>query len=295
MNKSNWFLHMLLPLMTFGHFGIVEGGGGGNEGGNEPSNEPSNEPDNEPSHESSNDSGEEGANKQKPKTTDAEAKLLKEVMDKKNALKKTAEEKAALELQLKAFEGIDPVAVKELLKQKAEQETKELEAKGDWERLKASMAEEHKAEKEALQAQLDALKGESENGKKIIDNLTVGQTFAQSEFIKDELALTVNKARVVYGDHFEHVDGVVVAYDKPKGAKERTMLVDASGEPMTFDAALRKIVDLDPDRDQLLRSKAKPGANSNNSPKQRAPEQKEPVELKGRDKIANALKSVTIK
>lgn len=115
-----------------------------------------------------------------------------------------------------------------------------------------------------------------------ISELTVGSAFAQSQFIRDELALTPSKTRVVYGNHFEFVDGKVVAFDKPAGAANRTPLVDAQGEPLAFEAALKKIVDADPDRDQLLRSKMKQGAASTTDPKATKPSSvKDAPQVKG--------------
>ena len=78
--------------------------------------------------------------------TDAEAKLLKEVMEKKEALKKVNAEKAELAEKLARFDGVDLEAVKQLLAEKQERENAELERKGEWDRLKAQMAEQHKKE-----------------------------------------------------------------------------------------------------------------------------------------------------
>jgi hypothetical protein len=197
-----------------------------------------------------------------PKPSDAEAKLLKEVMEKKAEAKR-------LKDALAAFGDLDPVRAKELLdgevkreaaRKKAELTT--LEQKGEFERVKTMMAEEHKkmldAATNAAKSTADALTAALSK----IDDLTVGAAFSASNFVKDELVLTAAKARALYGSHFALEDGVSVAYDKPAGAKERTKLVDASGEPLDFDAALAKIVESDPDRDTLKKSKLVPGAGS---------------------------------
>lgn len=285
--KKNWFLKYLLPLMAFHQFGVVEGADGGGEGG----------ADGGDGNEGGNDGGgDEGDNKPPapkvktaPQISDAEAKLLKEVMDKKNALKKQQEALAAAEEKLKRFDGIDPDAVRVLLAEKDAQEAKALEAKGDWERLKSKMAEEHNKDKATLVAELEALREKDSANASLVSELTIGGSFSQSEFIREELALTPSKARIVYGSHFSFDEGNIVGYDKPVGAKDRTMLVDAQGDPMPFEAALRKIVDADPDRDRLLLSKVKTGAKSGTVPKTPAPDTKSPVLLSGRDKIAAAL------
>lgn len=196
------------------------------------------------------------------KPTDEEARLLKENMKKKEELKKVADQNATLQAQLKTFEGIDPEAVRKLLADQKAAEEKQLEAKGDFDRLKARMAEEHGKEVTTLKAQLEALQSQLGAASGTINELTIGTQFGQSSFISEELTLTPAKARVVYANHFDLEEGKVVGYDKPRGAANRTALVDQYGAPVPFDAALRKIVDADPDKEQLYRSKIKAGAGS---------------------------------
>lgn len=196
----------------------------------------------------------------KPIVSDQEAKLLKEVMQKKEALNKT---QADFDAFKKQFEGIDPVAVRALIESQKTAETAALEEKGEWGRLKERMAAEHTATVKTLSDQVLALQTQISDGARRENDLSIGNSFAQSQFISSELTLTPAKAKVVYSNHFELVDGKVVGYDKPKGEANRTPLVDASGNPVAFDAALRKIVDADPDKNALLKSTIKPGANSN--------------------------------
>jgi hypothetical protein len=234
----------------------------------------------------------------KPTMTDKEAALLKEVMDKKDALTKTkaelktlADAKAASDARLAEYEGLDVERVKALLKQEQEREQTELEKKGEFDRVKAQMIEQHKKELETLtNAKSEEVKRLSEDLNKtstLIKELTIGRAFSESPFIRESLTLTPSKTRTVYGSHFELQDGKVVAYDKPAGSETRTVLVDANGEPMSFDKAMAKLIDMDDDRDSLLRSKMKPGSGSENDPdvkkKDRGPE------LRGKDRIKNSI------
>jgi hypothetical protein len=191
------------------------------------------------------------------------ADLLKEVMDKKNKLK-TAEQKAAdAAAALAAYEGVDPAKVKALLKAEAEAEKAAAEAKGDFERVKQMMAEEHAKDiktKDDRIAELEALVAGKDN---TINELTVGSAFSGSTFIKDDLLLTPTKARALYGAHFAIEDGKTVGYDKPAGAANRTKLVSASGDPLPFDEAFKRIIEADPEKDTLLKVKTKPGSQSN--------------------------------
>lgn len=211
------------------------------------------------------------------KPTDAEAKLLREVMEKKEALNKTKEEakalaeaKAELERKLAAFDGVNIDEVKNLLKERQERELSELEKKGEFERVKKQMQEAQAAELAKLAAERDAIKNQYETevskATRQITELTIGRSFSESSFIRESMTLTPAKTRTVYGSHFELQDGNVVAYDKPAGQADRTILVDANGNPLGFDAAIAKLVELDPDRDSLLRSKIRAGAGSDNDP-----------------------------
>lgn len=249
--------------------------------------------------------GGEGGDKGGKQPTDAEAKLLKEVMEKKQAAKAAQEraaaleaEKAALAEKLQAFDGVDLEQVKALLKEKQDRETQELERKGEWDRLKAQMVEAHNKELNTVRTEYETRVKELEGtlGKtgKQIHELTIGRSFSESPFIREGLTLTPGKARVIYGAHFELQDGKVVAFDKPAGSSDRTMLIDGDGNPLAFDKAMEKLVELDPDRDNLLRSKVKAGSGSDNDPGAKGGNKNQP-ELKGRDRILAAVKSGALK
>lgn len=210
------------------------------------------------------------------------AKLLKEQMKTKQKLEEA-------NAKLKEFEGIDPVAIKKLLADQAAAEKAAAEAKGDFERVKKMMADEHAAELKKAKDELEAeRKKTSEISGRVIE-LTVGQSFAQSEFLK-QTVLPAAKARAIYGAHFEVEDGVVVAFDKPRTEGNRTKLVDASGTPLGFEAAIKKIVEADPDQDSILRSKLGAGAGSGSGNDVRSGDRggKQP-EVKGASRIEAIL------
>jgi hypothetical protein len=193
--------------------------------------------------------------KGKKKEDDEKAKLLRESMKRKQKI-------ADLENELKKFEGIDPEAVRALLAEKRQAELAAEEAKGNFDRVKQMMAEAHDAEKKTLNDTIADLQNQLKVRDGELDKLTVGQSFALSQFISEELTLPPSKAKKVYGEYFERVDGKVVAYDQPAGASTRTILTGADGKPLSFDDALRKIVELDPEKDRLIKQKVTPGAAS---------------------------------
>lgn len=196
--------------------------------------------------------------------SEAEAELLKENMAKKKQLKELQEENATLKKQ---FEGIDPEAARTALGKIKEAETKELERKGEWDRLKEIMVKDHQTELDKITKERDELKAEISRRDTAIDDLTIGNGFGNSSYIKDNTILSPSKARVLFGNHFEIENGQIVGYDKPKGAADRTTLIDAkTGQNLSFDQAIEKIISADPDKDDLLKSNVKPGGGSKTEP-----------------------------
>ena len=224
-----------------------------------------------------NDSGS-GEGDQKPtethKPTDEEAKLLKEVMSKKETIKKQEAEIAEIKGQLEAINklgGLD--ALKKLAEEQAKieaerkaAEEKKLEEKGEWEKLKAQMAQEHEKATAGYKQQIVDLEAKVKAEHEKINDLTIGSAFSASDYLKSKTILPSGKARVLFGAHFEiSEDGKVVGYDKPRGSSGRTMLVDQSGNPLAFEAAIEKIISNDPDNESFIRAPGAKGAGSSTS------------------------------
>lgn len=188
--------------------------------------------------------------------------LLKEVMEKKEKLRKAQGELDALRAKINEYGGIDPEEVRALVKREQEAKQKEAEARGDFEQVKKMMAEEHQHEVEKLNNTIAELKQKLDQNAATIDDMTLGANFANSKYINENLILTPTKARALYGSYFDLKDGRVIAYDKPAGAADRAPLIDGSGDLYDFDTAFQKIIEADPDRDTLVRSKIKEGARS---------------------------------
>ena len=186
--------------------------------------------------------------------SDDAAKLLKEVMTLKAANRATAERLAQF-----TAAGATPERVAQLEADAAASATRQAQdrenaalAAGDWETVRASLAATHKAEKQAVLDQLTAAEKATADADSTVRDLSIGAAFANSKYLAETI-LPAAKARKLYGDHFDFEDGKVVAYDAPHGAGNRAPLVDGTGQPLPFDVAMKRIVDGDPDRDQLLR------------------------------------------
>lgn len=200
------------------------------------------------------------------KPTDEEAKLIKEVMAKKEKIEQQSKQIAELSDFKKKIDdigGFEALAKMVTDKKAAEQEA--LEKKGEWEKLKAQMAEAHNKEIGEFKTKIADLEGKlkAETGK--ISQLTLGASFANSKYL-EKTVLTSGKAQAIYGSYFDiGEDGKVTGYDKPRGAAGRTMLVDGQGNPVGFEAAIERIIAADPDKDSLLRAKGKHGGGSGTS------------------------------
>jgi hypothetical protein len=225
------------------------------------------------------------------KPSDAEAKLLKDVMKHKTRAQELEAALAQVNEKVKSFEGIDLEKVRTMLTEQEEAERKRLESKGEYDRLVKQMGERHISEKSTLQQQIEESNKVASALKQQIADLTIGSAFTSSKFVQEDLTLTPSKARVIYGSHFEFKDGKVVGYDKPTGASDRTMLVDSVGEPLGFESAMLKIIEADADRDQLIRSKMKQGAGSVTTPKG-AKVSATPTPMSSVDRIAAGLKAL---
>jgi len=184
-------------------------------------------------------------------------------------LERLRAELASRDASLAQFEGLDPAAAKAAIAArdaseaaKRDAEKAKAEAEGNWERVRELMVAERDAKEAALQAQIEELKTGKSAADARLDNMAIDRAFNESKFLREKVALPVGKVRTLFHEHAEVVDGETVVYDKPKGAAKRTMLVDGSGKPLGFEAAIEKVIMADPDKDDLLKSNAKPGAGS---------------------------------
>jgi len=205
------------------------------------------------------------------KLEDEKATLLKDTMKHKAGKKNAEEALAALQKTLAETLG-DGVALEDVKRVLAERKTAEEEAlkkAGDFEALKSRTVSEHRKEVDALLgkhgATVKELTSKLEGAESEIRRLLVTNSFASSRFLADELLLTPAKAEKLYGDSFkvEEKDGrrVVVAYLNGEP------LAGSDGKPLPFEDAFKEIIGRDPERDSIIKPKAKGGAGSGNENK----------------------------
>lgn len=198
-----------------------------------------------------------------PKVDDEKAKLIKDTMKWKDTAR-TFEQK--LKDYTDALGDVDPAAARELVNKAKEQERTELEKKGEYTRIVQQMKEENQRLLEGKDTELGSVKKQLDEAMSQIENLTVGAKFRDSEYIQKSSGLTPSIAQKEFGEYFEFEDGQMVPYDKPRGAKDRTQLVDAEGKPKSFEKAIAELHEKHPEAKDIIRSTLKPGAGSRNQP-----------------------------
>lgn len=202
--------------------------------------------------------------------SEADAKMLKDVMKWKEKARSAEEAAKKLQAEQESVKSIlgdtDLEEVEKLIQEKKEQERKRLEAEGEYERIMEQMREQAEKEKEALLKQIDELKEINQGSSKTLEELTVGRAFSESPFIRENSVLPPSIARQQFSSHVDSVDGKLVVYDKPRGEKDRTPLVNAKGEHKTFEEGITHLFESHPESKSILRSKRKPGVGSNSEP-----------------------------
>lgn len=273
------------------------GDGGGNNGGD--------------NNDAGNDDQPGGKNKG---PSEAEAKLLKENMKYKQKNQKLQDQVNDLSsnidslnesqqqlssiMELLGDDGVD--GLKNMIQAKADEETAKLEAKGEYETiiegLKTShqsildqIQGEHQKVTETMSSELEEARSGLTGAQRQIEELTVGRSFSDSEYVRERSMLTPSIARNEFGSHFEFVDGQVVGFDKPKGVEGRAQLVDGEGNPKGFEAAIEHLYANHPDSKSIIKTQQKPGAGSKSSQDQGGKPAGSEEKLSGVSKISAAL------
>jgi hypothetical protein len=220
------------------------------------------------------------------KPSDAEAKLLKELM----ALKDKAKQADA---ELKAFKDaageLKSDELKALIDAKKEADRQALEKRGEYDRILEQVKTEHAKELDKLKAELDQYKLEVSKRDESLVELTVGRSFSESAFIREKSVLPASIARNQFGAYVDLVDGAAVVYDKPRGAAERTPFVGADGKPKSFDEGLAALYAAHPDHESLIKAQGKPGAGSHSADQGKKPQNEQTQVLSGVSRIAHGL------
>lgn len=157
------------------------------------------------------------------------------------------EAKEQFEAQAKAFEGLDPVKVKEALSIVQNLDAKKLVDAGEVDKVKAEITD---ALKKTYEPQIQQLTSERDAVQQSLHNELIGGGFARSEYISKNIAVPVDMVQATFGKNFQIENGKVVAV----GADgQKIYSRNRPGEVADFDEALETLVGGYPHKDSILK------------------------------------------
>lgn len=146
------------------------------------------------------------------------------------------EAKEQFEAQAKAFEGLDPVKVKEALGIVQNLDAKKLVDAGEVDKVKAEITD---ALKKTYEPQIQEWQEKAQGFESALHNELVGGGFARSDYIQKNIAVPVDMIQAAFGKNFQIENGKVVAV----GADgQKIYSRTRPGEVADFDEALETLV-----------------------------------------------------
>lgn len=150
-----------------------------------------------------------------------------------------------LEGKVKAFEGIeDPAAAKKALDTVKNLDHKKLVDAGEIEKVKEEVTKALKTQYEPVVAEVETLRGQLSAEK-------IGNAFANSKFIAEQIAIPRDMLRATFGNNFKIEDGRIIAYGQD-GSKVYSRA--RPGEVADFEEAIESIVGAYAFKDQILKA-----------------------------------------
>mgnify|MGYP003585326943 FL=1 len=157
------------------------------------------------------------------------------------------EAKEQFEAQVKAFEGLDPVKVKEALGLVQHLDAKKLVDAGEVDKVKAEITD---ALKKTYEPQIQQLTTERDAVQQQLHSELIGGGCARSKYMQDNVAVPVDMVQAQFGKSFKIEEGKVVAY----GTDGQKIYSRARpGEVADFDEALESLVGGYPHKDSILK------------------------------------------
>ena len=157
------------------------------------------------------------------------------------------EAKEQFEAQVKAFEGLDPIKVKEALGIVQNLDAKKLVDAGEVDKVKAEITD---ALKKTYEPQIQQLTTERDAVQQQLHSELIGGGFARSKFIQDNIAVPADMIQAQFGKSFKIEEGKVVAYGTDG---QRIYSRARPGEVADFDEALETLVGGYQHKDSILK------------------------------------------
>lgn len=169
------------------------------------------------------------------------------------------EAKEQFEAQAKAFEGLDPVKVKEALGIVQNLDAKKLVDAGEVDKVKAEITD---ALKKTYEPQILEWQEKAQGFESALHNELVGGGFARSDYLQKNIAVPVDMVQNTFGKNFKIEEGKVVAY----GADgQKIYSRTRPGEVAEFDEALETLVGGYQHKDSILKGNQSGGGGFTNN------------------------------
>lgn len=159
---------------------------------------------------------------------------------------------AALE-KLKAFEGLDATKAREALEMVAKLDANKLIDAGKVDEVKSQITAQ-------LQGQIDEKTKALTDLQAKYDNMIVNNLFANSEFIRNNVAVPRDMFEAKFRGNFKVENGQVVVYGNDGN---RLYSKERAGEYATPEEGLRILAEAHPNRDTILKANTGTGTGSN--------------------------------
>jgi hypothetical protein len=161
--------------------------------------------------------------------------------------------KEAAETTLATFKDIDPVAAKKAIETMKNIDAKKLIDAGEVEKVRNEISQQFTVQLGEKDKAIGSLSSE-------LDNLRINNIFAQSDFIRDNIAVPRDMFEAAFVRNFKIVDGKPQAFDK---AGNRIMSKKNMGDYADPAEALEILVDQHPQKATILKAPNHSGGGNN--------------------------------
>lgn len=157
--------------------------------------------------------------------------------------------------RLKAFEGLDATKAREALETVAKLDANKLIDAGKVDEVKAQITSQ-------LQGQIEEKTKSLNELQKKYDDLIINNVFANSDFIRNNVAVPRDMFEAKFRNNFKVQDGQVIVLDNNGN---RLYSKERAGEYATSEEGLKILAESHPNHDSILRANPSSGSGSNGS------------------------------
>jgi hypothetical protein len=184
----------------------------------------------------------------------AERTVALDTINRLNSEAKSHRERAeSAEVKLKDYEGLDAKQAREALEKLSKLDAKQLIDAGKVDEVKHQITTQFQTQLSEKEARLQALESKH-------NNLIINNVFANSEFLRNNIAVPRDMVEATFRNNFKVEDGQVIISDRDGN---RLYSKERAGEFATPEEGLRILVESHPQKDVILKADIGSGSGSN--------------------------------